>query len=62
MDRFPELTFESRSVVRDGGAFRVAGELTIRDVTREVELEVVLILVRGVLAAEGLEDLLMWVI
>lgn len=41
VDRFPELTFESRSVVRDGGAFRVAGELTIRDVTREVELEVV---------------------
>jgi len=39
--RFPELTFESRSVVRDGEALLITGDLTIRDVTREVELNVV---------------------
>jgi polyisoprenoid-binding protein YceI len=40
-ERFPELTFESRSVVRDGEELTIAGVLTIRDVTREVELSVV---------------------
>lgn len=40
-ERFPELTFESRSVTRDGDALRIVGELTIRDVTRAVELAVV---------------------
>jgi len=39
-ERFPELTFESRSVVRDGEALTIVGDLTIRDVTREVELSV----------------------
>ncbi|HEX9690875.1 MAG TPA: YceI family protein [Gemmatimonadales bacterium] len=39
-ERFPELTFESRAVIRDGDHLVIPGALTIRDVTREVELEV----------------------
>jgi polyisoprenoid-binding protein YceI len=41
VERFPTLTFQSRRVerVRDG-RFRLVGDLTIRDVTREVALEV----------------------
>ena len=41
-ERFPELTFESRKVAKDpGGALTVSGDLTIRDVTRPVQLTVV---------------------
>ncbi len=39
-DRWPELTFRSRRVERAGDALRVIGDLTIRDVTREVVLDV----------------------
>lgn len=39
-EAFPKLTFESRNVeTSDGRAFRVTGDLTIRDVTREVTLD-----------------------
>ncbi len=39
--RFPTLKFESRRIDRAGkNALRVTGDLTIRDVTREVQLEV----------------------
>jgi polyisoprenoid-binding protein YceI len=39
--RFPSITFKSTSVkVGHGGGFQVAGDLTIRDVTRSVILEV----------------------
>jgi polyisoprenoid-binding protein YceI len=38
--RHPEMTFRSTSCAHDGGeTFRMAGELTIRDVTRPVELQ-----------------------
>lgn len=38
--RFPELRFTSKRVERTGqGRYRVHGELTLRDVTREVVLE-----------------------
>ncbi|MFP3947529.1 MAG: YceI family protein [Longimicrobiales bacterium] len=41
VERFPELRFESKSVERTGeNELLVVGDLTIRDVTREVELEV----------------------
>lgn len=41
-DRFPTIRFVGRAVERLGGSrYRVRGELTIRDVTREVELEAV---------------------
>jgi polyisoprenoid-binding protein YceI len=40
-ERFPALTFRSTKVERAGGdRFRVLGDLTIRDVTRPVTLEV----------------------
>ena len=43
VERFPVITFRSRRVegasTRDGARFRVVGELTIRDVTREVTLD-----------------------
>lgn len=40
VERFPKLTFRSTRVERGGGdRYRVYGELTIRDVTREVVLE-----------------------
>jgi polyisoprenoid-binding protein YceI len=38
VDRFPELRFESTSIRREGDALTVDGELTIRGVTRPVEL------------------------
>jgi polyisoprenoid-binding protein YceI len=39
-EKFPELKFKSTRVVdAGGGALRVIGELTIRDVTREVVLD-----------------------
>jgi PAS domain S-box-containing protein len=41
VDRYPELTYRSRSVLPLGdGHFRVLGDLTIRDVTREMTLDV----------------------
>jgi polyisoprenoid-binding protein YceI len=41
VENYPELTFTSTRVVKhDGSDFVLAGDLTIRGVTREVELEV----------------------
>jgi polyisoprenoid-binding protein YceI len=40
VEKYPTLTFKSRRVVRDGDAFKVVGDLTIRDKTREVVLDV----------------------
>ena len=37
-ERQPELTFASRSIERDGESLKVAGELTIRGITKAVEL------------------------
>jgi polyisoprenoid-binding protein YceI len=40
-ERFPNMTFRSKRVERrSGDTFRVIGDLTIRDVTREVALDV----------------------
>lgn len=41
VEQSPELSFESRSVERTDDGFAVTGDLTIRDVTRAVELDVV---------------------
>lgn len=38
---YPELTFTSTGVERDGDGYRVTGDLTIRDVTKPITLEVV---------------------
>ena len=39
-ERFPAITFESKGVrILDGGAFELVGDLTIRDVTKEVVLQ-----------------------
>lgn len=38
--RHPSLVFKSRRVERQGDALKVVGDLTIRDVTREVTLDV----------------------
>ena len=41
VEQFPELRFESRAVRRgEAGGLTVVGDLQIRDVTREVELDV----------------------
>jgi polyisoprenoid-binding protein YceI len=41
VENYPELTFTSTRVVKqDGAEFVLAGDLTIRGVTREVELEI----------------------
>lgn len=40
VEQFPVITFRSTSVRRDGDDFVVVGDLTIRDVTRSIELEV----------------------
>jgi len=40
-ERFPNMTFRSKRVERvSGDSFRVIGDLTIRDVTKEVALDV----------------------
>ena len=40
-ERFPQATFESTRIEHvEGGRYLVTGELTIKDVTREVEAEV----------------------
>jgi polyisoprenoid-binding protein YceI len=39
-EKFPTLRFTSRRIEGQGDAFRVVGDLTIRDVTREVTLDV----------------------
>ncbi len=44
VERFPTITFRSKRVEgRSGNSFRVLGDLTIRDVTREVVLDVELL-------------------
>ncbi|WP_113698555.1 YceI family protein [Nonomuraea lactucae] len=41
VEKYPEITFQSKRVVRQSDdEFTVAGDLTIRDVTKEVELTV----------------------
>ncbi|MEM7549896.1 MAG: YceI family protein [Bacteroidota bacterium] len=40
-EKYPEITFNSKSFIKDGDDFKLVGDLTIRDVTREVELEVI---------------------
>lgn len=40
VERFPKMTFASRSVTPKGDGLEVAGDLTIRDVTRPVTLHV----------------------
>jgi polyisoprenoid-binding protein YceI len=38
-ERYPEITYESTRIEHvEGGTYRVTGELTIKDVTREVEM------------------------
>jgi polyisoprenoid-binding protein YceI len=40
VERFPQLRFRSKRIQRQGdGAYRLAGDLTIRDVTREVQFD-----------------------
>ncbi len=39
VEKFPKLTFKTRSIAQNGDKLRVVGELTIRDVTREVTLD-----------------------
>src|SRR5215217_5017642 len=36
--RFPEITFKATELTRDGNSVRAKGELTLKGVTREVEL------------------------
>lgn len=41
-ESFPQLSFESKKVKKNGdGEYKVTGDLTIRDVTKEVDLDVV---------------------
>ena len=38
-ERFPYMTFKSTAIVPAGDAFRISGDLTIRDVTRPIVLD-----------------------
>lgn len=40
VEKFPEITFRSTRVAGDKQSFKLTGDLTIRDVTREVTLDV----------------------
>lgn len=40
VDKYPALTFKSTRVERSGAGWKLVGDLTIRDVTREVVLDV----------------------
>lgn len=39
VEKFPELTFDSKKVDKDGDKLRITGDLTIHGVTRSVELD-----------------------
>ncbi|MGC4233391.1 MAG: YceI family protein [Niabella sp.] len=39
-EKYPKLTFESTSIVKDGEDYKLAGNLTIKDVTKPVTLNV----------------------
>jgi polyisoprenoid-binding protein YceI len=39
-EKFPEITFKSTSIAKDGDDFKLAGDLTIHGVTKPVELKV----------------------
>lgn len=39
VEKYPAMTFASRSVVKEGDDFKVVGDLTIKDITREVTLD-----------------------
>jgi polyisoprenoid-binding protein YceI len=38
VERFPTMTYAVKSVEQDGDEYRIVGDLTIRDITREVAL------------------------
>ena len=37
--RYPEMTFRSKRIERDGGAYRIIGDLSLHGVTREVAID-----------------------
>ncbi len=39
VEKYPTITFEAKSVTRSGDDFKVAGDLTIKDVTKEIALD-----------------------
>lgn len=39
VEKYPTMRFESRRVERSGDDYKIVGDLTIKDVTREVELD-----------------------
>jgi polyisoprenoid-binding protein YceI len=39
VEKFPELTFASTAVERDGATWTITGDLTIKDVTRPITIE-----------------------
>lgn len=43
VERFPVMTYKSRRIERNGDKYRVIGDLTIKDVTREVMLDAELV-------------------
>ncbi|MFQ5512636.1 MAG: YceI family protein [Candidatus Krumholzibacteriia bacterium] len=36
VEKYPEITFKSKKVTKKGGAYHMTGDLTVRDVTKEV--------------------------
>ncbi len=40
VEKFPEISFESSEVVKDGSEYKLTGNLTLRDVTKPVTLKV----------------------
>jgi polyisoprenoid-binding protein YceI len=43
VEKYPEITFRSTAVRREGDRYRMTGDLTIREVSRPVELDVELL-------------------
>jgi polyisoprenoid-binding protein YceI len=41
--KFPKATFKSKKVEKNGAALKVTGDLTLKDVTKEVTLDVTLL-------------------
>ncbi|MDQ6845972.1 MAG: YceI family protein [Candidatus Dormibacteraeota bacterium] len=39
VEKYPTIRFEAKSVTRSGNNFKVAGDLTIKDVTKEIALD-----------------------
>ncbi len=62
VENYPEMKFESKSVTADGDKATIVGDLTIKDVTKEIKLEADLLGVGEKDMGEGAEEVAAFVL